>query len=189
MVNSCANERLIIAGVDLGRDGQAQTSQASPDADAAGVRGDTIHAMITPSPTTKIAPTLARGVNGGMTQATVGRPSCLIFEVPNTSYQVYLRPEGEITAAQGKRLIGIIKAQAKRIDVVTTGGQYVEPVMGRPRRVQGTVVAVEGGAVVVDAGMPIHCTPTDPRQSASQFQVGQFVSFDVMDGASFKPQA
>lgn len=145
--------------------------------------------MITPSPTTRIAPTLARGVHGGMTEATAGRPSCLIFEVPNTSYQLYLRPGGEVTTPKGKRLIGTILAQAKRIDVVTTGGQYVEPVTGRPRRVQGTVVGVEGNAVVVDAGVPIHCTPTDARQSASQFQVGQFVSFDVMDGASFKPQA
>jgi hypothetical protein len=45
---------------------------------------------------------------------------------------------------------------------------------------------VKGNEVVVDAGVPIHCTPTDPRQKAGQFEVGQFVSFDVMDGARFE---
>ena len=32
-------------------------------------------------------------------------------------------------------------------------------------------------------------SPTDPRQGASQFQPGQFVSCDVMDGATFTPRA
>jgi len=72
---------------------------------------------------------------------------------------------------------------------VGTGGRYVEPVYGRPRRVQGSVIAIDqaNNAVVVDATIPIHCTPTDPRQKATDFQPGQFVSFDVLEGATFTP--
>jgi hypothetical protein len=110
------------------------------------------------------------------------------FAVPNTSYELHLLPTSPVTAGVSKRLIGTIRAQARRIDVVQSGGQYVEPVMGRPRRVQGTVIAIAGNAVVVDAGVPIHCTPTDARQQASQFAPGQFVSFDVLDGATFAAQ-
>jgi hypothetical protein len=113
------------------------------------------------------------------------KPGCIVLGLPNTSYELYLIPTGPITAVVGKRLIGTIRAQARRIDVVGTGGQYVEPVMGRPRRVQGTVLRVENGAVVVDAGVAIHATPSDHRQSADQFQPGQFVSFDVAPGATF----
>ena len=47
------------------------------------------------------------------------------------------------------------------------------------------VVGIEGDRVVVDAGMPIHCRPTDARQKAGDFQPGDFVSFDVLRGATF----
>jgi len=145
--------------------------------------------MITPAPTSKIDPRHARGVLGAIVEATAAKPAHIIFKVPGTSYELYLEPSAgihDIKCAPGKRLVGIIRAQAKRIDEVRTGGRYVEPVYGRPRRVQGRIVAIEGPAVVVDAGVPIHCTPTDPRQEASGFEVGQFVSFDVKPGASFE---
>lgn len=142
--------------------------------------------MITPSPTTKIDPTHARGTFVAAVAETATKPAYVTFAVPNTSYELHLRAIGSIDAAPGKRLIGIIRAQARRIDATQTGGQFVEPVMGRPRRVQGTVIAVVGDAVVVNAGVPIHCTPTDPRQKAEHFSPGQFVGFDVLDGASIQ---
>ncbi|HYE61058.1 MAG TPA: hypothetical protein VD997_03600 [Phycisphaerales bacterium] len=138
--------------------------------------------MITPSPTSKIDPALARGELLGSTS------SHIVFGVPNTSYQLHLVPTSPISTPVGKRLVGTIRVQARRIDVVGTGGQFVEPVFGRPRRVQGTVVRVEGGAVVVDAGVPIHAVPTDSRQRAEQFEVGQMVSFDAVAGGTFTVQ-
>jgi hypothetical protein len=130
-------------------------------------------------------------VLGAIAEATATRPAHIVFKVPGTSYELHLEPSGGIgeiksSCEVGKRIIGIIRAEAKRIDEVRTGGRYVEPVYGRPRRVQGRIVAIAGPAVVVDAGVPIHCTPTDPRQEASSFEVGQFVSFDVKPGASFE---
>ncbi len=105
--------------------------------------------------------------------------------MPNTSYQIHLLPTTPVAGlAPGQRLIGLVKAKARRIDIVQTGGRYLEPVMGRPRRIQGTVIKVDPDAIVVDAGIPISVTPTDTRQNASQFQVGQLVSFDALDGAT-----
>ena len=144
--------------------------------------------MITPHPTSRLNPDIARGTLGSLVAATALRPAYLVFLVPNTNYELHLRPGSSIVTEPGKRLIGTIHARAKRIDVTQTGGQFIEPVMGRPRRVQGTVLAVADGAVVVDAGVPIHCTPTDPRQSAADFIPGQFVGFDVEEGAVFVPQ-
>lgn len=142
--------------------------------------------MLHPAPTTKIDPKLARGVLEEVHAETATRPAFIVVSVPNTSYRLHLLPVGEVRAEVGKRVVGVIRAEAKRIDVVTTGGRYVEPVLGRPRRVQGVVVAVAGGAVVVNAGVPIHCTLTDDRQKASDFSAGQFVSFDVLRGAGFE---
>ncbi|MCC6661276.1 MAG: hypothetical protein IT437_10365 [Phycisphaerales bacterium] len=141
--------------------------------------------MIEPSPTAPIDRRLARGVLMGMEPATATKPAHVVFTVPNTDYEMHLVPTAEVRTRPGKRLVGTIRARARRIDVVLTGGRYVEPVWGRPRRVQGSVVAVEPDAVVVDAGMPIHCVPTDPRQKPADFAPGQFVSFNVMDGATF----
>jgi hypothetical protein len=143
--------------------------------------------MIEPAPTSKIDPRTARGTLVEVVPATATRPGRIAMGFPNTNYELHLLPTGPIRTPEGKRLIGIIRARAKRIDVVETGGRFVEPVYGRPRRVQGAVVAAEGNALVVDAGMPIHCEPTDPRQKAGDFQPGTLVAFDVLDGATFTP--
>lgn len=114
---------------------------------------------------------------------------------PNTSYELHLEllagaaGEAAARAVEGSRIVGVINAEANRIDVVTSGGRYVEPVSGRPRRVQGMVVGVSGDLVVVDAGMAIHCKPMDARQKAADFQAGDFVSFDVRRGATWGEQA
>jgi hypothetical protein len=72
---------------------------------------------------------------------------------------------------------------------VQSGGKYIEPVFGHPRRVQGSVVSTDSSSnsITVHAGVPIVCAITDSRQKASQFEPGQFVSFDVLDGATFAP--
>lgn len=145
--------------------------------------------MITPSPTSPIEVHQARGVLEEIRPASGTTPSLIVLSVPNTSYRLHLRPAADVTTPVGKRLIGTIKAQARRIDVVESGGRYIEPVFGHPRRVQGMVVATEpsSNSVTVHAGVPIVCAITDPRQQASQFEPGQFVSFDVLDGTSFTP--
>ncbi len=142
--------------------------------------------MLHPAPTTKIDPKLARGVLEEVLPATATKPAYAVISFPNTSYRVHLEPVGEITVRPGKTITGTIHARAKRIDTCTTGGRFIDPVFGRPRRVQGSIVAIEGDAVVVNAGVPIHCVPTDPRQKASDFEVGQFVSMGVEGGTSFE---
>lgn len=142
------------------------------------------------------APALARAVLQEVVPTSATRPGYIVLAVPGSQYQLHLRPEGAITAEVGKRITGVITCQARRVDVAVTGGRFVEPVMGRPRRIQGTVLSVSGagntitlnagGGVVVDGlPLPIVCALTDPRQKAEQFAPGQLVGFDVLDGATF----
>lgn len=141
--------------------------------------------MIEPAPTTKIDPTLARAI---LIEDAPAGGGIVKLGFSNTSYQTYLVADGPTGVTPGKRVVGVIAARAKRIDRVKTGGRYIEPTWGRPRRVQGRVIGVVDGRVVVHAGMPIHCAPTDSRQQASDFAHGDFVSFDVLDGATFTPR-
>jgi len=122
--------------------------------------------MIHPSPTTKIDPTQARGVLEEVVADSPTRPGYIVFSVPNSSYRLYLRPAGPLATPVGGRLVGVITATARRVDVVDTGGKYVEPVFGRPRRVQGKVVALDAGsrASVLDAGtVRIHSRTSGAR--------------------------
>lgn len=145
--------------------------------------------MIHPAPTTPLAPGLARGVLVESVPATATRPAHVRLGFANTSYVMHLLPTAPVKAQPGDKVFGTIHARARRVDAVPSGGKFVEPVLGRPRRVQGRVVGHDDGAIVVDAGVPMRCALTDARQHATDFALGDLVGFDVLDGASFSPKA
>lgn len=141
--------------------------------------------MITPTPTTRIAPDLARGVLSEVVAPTATRPGYIVLGIPNTSYELHLTPVGTSESEVGKRLVGRIRARARRIDIVKTGGKYIEPVYGKPRRVQGRVVGTAGNDLIVDVTVPFVVTPTDARQKATDFAPGDLVAFDLPDMPTF----
>ncbi len=137
-----------------------------------------------PAPRT---PSEARGV------LVDSSPTRTIVSFPGTNYELHLEPERAPSTPKGKRVIGLIKGQARRVDNVRSGGQFVEPVMGRPRIVQGRVVEVNpstggpgsgGGTITVQAPMPIILKLGD-LQRADQFKVGDLVNTHVLPGATF----
>ncbi len=127
-----------------------------------------------------------RGVARGVAAAV--KDGHLTLALPDTDYRIDLLTKGAIDAAPGRRTEGTITAQARRIDVIKSGGRYFEPVIGRPRRVQGRIVAIDESAntITVLAAAPIVCR-VGPGQSAGKFMVDQQVSFDVEPGAVFTP--
>lgn len=149
--------------------------------------------MLHPAPTTRIDPKLARAVLEENVAATATKPAHVRLSFANTSYLLYLLPTAPVNAEPGDAVLGTIHARARRVDTVPSGGKFVEPVIGRPRRVQGRVIGHGTGAaggedtLIVDAGVPMHFTLTDGRQHASDFAIADMVSFDVLDGASFTP--
>lgn len=125
-------------------------------------------------------PNLARGVlvaKGG---------EWIIVGVPGTGYEIRLGVLRQPDVEVGKKIAGTIRLDARRVDVVKTGGRYIEPLVGRPRRVQGDVVAVDSTnrTVTVNATVPI-VAKLARGQSPDQFKSGDFVAFDCMPDASF----
>lgn len=145
--------------------------------------------MLHPAPISELPKHVARGKLAERIAATATKPEFVVLTFANTSYRLHLEPKGAIDVDLGKRVEGVIRAEARRVDKVGSGGRYVEPVFGRPRRVQGSVVATDASAntVTVNAGVPIVCTLTDGRQRADDFELADFVSFDVLRGATFTP--
>lgn len=130
------------------------------------------------------SPTTPPVVSGTIEQLSEG---WVQLKLPSTDYRLRLVPTGSMTPSVGDKVDGVIRAQALRMDVVPAGGRYIEPVQGRPRRVQGRVVGgnVTMNEVYVKAGPGVVVTPMSP-QRASDFSIGQIVSFDVRDGATLE---
>jgi len=128
-------------------------------------------------------PSVARGV---LCENTDGK---IVLSFAGTDYRLHLVTKGGVNAPVGSKVEGRIVAQARRIDVIKSGGRYVEPVEGRPRRVQGRVIGIDESAecVIVSAGVPI-CCKTNGRQKATDFKADQMVTMDVLPGAFFKPE-
>lgn len=142
---------------------------------------------------------ILRGVIEEFTPASGDRPAVAVLSVPGSNYRLYLRPEAgaetSLAAKVGRPVAAVVRVEARRVDTVGTGGRYIEPLYGRPRRVQGTVLAIDparnalvlnaGGAIAVDGlPMPIIATLTAPGQRAESFGVGSLVSMDVKEGGT-----
>lgn len=142
---------------------------------------------LTMSSTPSTTSYLARGI---LTSEHVG---AIDFAVINTDYLLRLAVAAPLPHREiGKRIVGTIRAQARRIDVVHTGGRYVEPVYGKPRRIQGQIVALDPNAdtvtVLAHQDLPFVCK-TNGEQHAGDFKIGQLVGFEVTPGVSFTPEA
>ncbi|MEM1444847.1 MAG: hypothetical protein AAGF84_02225 [Planctomycetota bacterium] len=118
-------------------------------------------------------------------------PPMLRLDIPHTDYVLHLVLEGDLPAdvEEGDKLTGTLHAEALRVDVISAGGRYVEPSVGRPRRVQGTVVGgnpSENTLFVKAGAATLACALTDNRQSLADFHLHEMVSFDVKRGATFR---
>src|SRR5579864_4599039 len=52
----------------------------------------------------------------------------------------------------------IIRASARKVYTVPSGGNYITPILGTPRIVQGLVRSADARELIVQAGCPIHVT-------------------------------
>ncbi len=118
------------------------------------------------------------------------REDQIVLRVPDTNYRLHLLIDAPLEAEVGDRITGTIHCQAKRVDVVPAGGRFIEPVFGRPRRIQGRVIGgdVSQNTLHVQCGVPVIARLMSSQQ-ATDFKVGQMVCFDVVRGAKFAPNA
>jgi hypothetical protein len=82
----------------------------------------------------------------------------------------------------GERVSGRIVAPAWKVDRVEMGGNYVEPLVGRPRRMQGMVLAVDGAKNELTVQVGYEVTVKLPEKyRASDYQVGERVGWDNVE--------
>lgn len=132
------------------------------------------------------APDICRAVLESVTRS--GTDELVVLSIPGTSYRLHLRLTGRATTPVGKRITGTIRGKAMRIHAATAGGQFIEPVDGHPRIVQGVVVTVDTAAnrLLIDMAVPAWIVVAE-GQLASDFGVGQTVNMYVESGMTFTP--
>ncbi|MEX2671616.1 MAG: hypothetical protein WD294_05845 [Phycisphaeraceae bacterium] len=111
----------------------------------------------------------------------------IILHVLGSDYRLHLVTEGPVDAEVGDRITGTIHLHPRRVDVFPSGGRFLEPVFGRPRRMQGRVAGgdVSANTLYVQAGAPV-IAHLMASQKASDFAIGQLVGGDVQRGGRFE---
>lgn len=108
------------------------------------------------------------------------------FTVPGTQYRLHLVVDADFAATVGQRVRGRVHGQAQRMHRAGAGGNFIEPLQGRPRIVQGTVLAVDPTAdeVILDLVVPVRIA-VQSGQSATAFTTGDVVNFYMEPGTRF----
>ena len=99
--------------------------------------------------------------------------------VPGTNYRSTFKYAGSAPLQVGQRVTAVVHAPALKIEVVSDGGNYVEPLFGRPRRMQGRVVEQhpKTSELLVQAGYPVR-VKLPHGQTVAEFPVGSRVGWD-----------
>jgi len=88
----------------------------------------------------------------------------VVFAPAGTSYELHLVPAaaGDLPTPSAQTVSCHIRATARKIWTMASGGNFVTPIFGTPRIVQGRVRYLEENLAVIQAGCPVIVTlPAD----------------------------
>jgi hypothetical protein len=83
----------------------------------------------------------------------------IVFNPAGTTYELHLvSANGELPTPSSQTISCHIRAKARKVWTMASGGNFVTPIYGTPRVIQGRVRYLEDGLAVVQAGAPIILT-------------------------------
>lgn len=114
----------------------------------------------------------------------------VLFRPRNTNYELHLRTEGQYAGVLNAPVDARIRATGRKVWTVPSGGNFVVPIMGSPRIVQGRVKSIGEREIIVHAGgnfiiaLPSADSAIDlPNGPIS---VNTMVNVTIMPGASIE---
>lgn len=116
--------------------------------------------------------------------------SVVVFCPNNTNYQLHLVHEGgAYTGVLNAPVEIVIHALARKIWTVVSGGNFISPIFGPPRIIQGRVRYATEDSIGVQAGAPISidlpAADTAIDLTNGPITVGSLLNATIMPGATF----
>jgi len=115
----------------------------------------------------------------------------VVFSPSDTNYELHLSMfPGAVDAPTGVLVEGVIRATARKLLTVPPGGNFVAPIFGTPKTVQGRVRTLDDRTLVIQAGtsfvieLPVEDNALDLNNGS--IGVGTLVNVIVQPGASFE---
>lgn len=117
------------------------------------------------------------------------RDQLVIFQPRGTNYELYL--EVDYKGPINKPTQGVIHVKARKLYTVPGGGNFIAPILGPPRTIQGRVVAISPTQIVLQAGAPVVVDlPAEAHAidlASGPIEQGAIVNVVAFAGARFLP--
>jgi hypothetical protein len=122
---------------------------------------------------------------------TAANGNTVTFVPSGTNYELQLQlPENSPTTPLNAPIEGLIRVEARKVWTVPSGGNFITPIVGPPRIVQGRVRYLSPDVLVVRAGTNIIIALPDADTSfdlnSGPIAVGKMVNVTVLPGATFE---
>jgi hypothetical protein len=116
--------------------------------------------------------------------------SKVIFQATGTNYELHLQVPGDFAGQVGPLVDGLIRVNARKVYSVPSGGNFLTPIFGPPKIIQGRVKYADDKQLVVQAGVPI-VVDLPASESAIDLHsggiaVGTLVNVVALPGATFE---
>ncbi|HTW95397.1 MAG TPA: hypothetical protein VMD30_11415 [Tepidisphaeraceae bacterium] len=114
----------------------------------------------------------------------------VIFNPANTTYEMHLRVSSPYKGAMNKPIEALIRFTARKIYTVPSGGNFVAPIFGPPKILQGRVRYLDQRSLVIHAGVPV-VAQLPAADSALDLEsgpiaIGSLVNAVALPGAAFE---
>jgi hypothetical protein len=112
----------------------------------------------------------------------------VVFQPQGTNYELHLLSDEPFSGELNKPVELTIRVQARKVYTVPSGGNFIVPIFGPARIIQGRVRYADDRLLVVHAGAPVIVelpaadSAIDLNEGA--IQVGRMVNVMVLPGAS-----
>jgi hypothetical protein len=114
----------------------------------------------------------------------------VIFAPSNTTYELKLLTAGRYDGPVNHLMDVYIRGNARKVWTVASGGNFITPIQGPTRILQGRIKYIDGKTMVVQAGAPVivelPTADTALDLNNGPLAVGQLVNATILPGASFQ---
>jgi len=123
-------------------------------------------------------------------RVTEKRERGVVFKPAGTNYELLLETAAVYSGPVNAPVEARLRVTARKIYTVPSGGNFVAPIFGPPRTIQGRVKLIEGNQMIVHAGttfvveLPERDTAIDLNNGS--VAVGSLVNVMALPGATFE---